>query len=139
MSSLIKDYLNIVKAGLKNRDKIIEAIQVSAMIKNAENGGLAKVSEEAVAEIMKRKDICASCPFNSKNAKKAGLPVPHAPYDEFCIHCLCRIGGDDTKEYCLSCNCGLTEWNKENPDKQLPLKWEAFNEKINPDAADSSK
>lgn len=132
--SILKDYLNIVKAGIKNRDKIIEAIQISAMVKNAENGKLATISEEAIAEIMRRKEICASCPFNSKNAKKAGLQIPHAPYEEFCIHCLCRIGADDSKEYCLSCKCGISEWNRLNPDKQLPLKWEAFNEKNNNDS-----
>jgi hypothetical protein len=122
MSNKIKDYLSIVKNGIANGDKIIEALWVSTQVKNG------KVSEAAVAEIMKRKEICKACPFNSKNAAANGLHVPHAPYEEFCIHCLCRIGGDDSKEYCLSCNCGIKEWNKLNPTNKMPLKWSAFTE-----------
>ena len=85
-------------------------------------------SAEAVAEIMRRKDICAVCPYNSKNCEAHGM-LPLDVDFEHCIHCTCRIGGDDTKEYCLSCNCGLTVWNKNNPDNQIPVKWVAFEEK----------
>jgi hypothetical protein len=124
-----KDYLGLVLNGIKNGDKIIEAMVVSSQIKN----GTAMAEE--IAEIMKRKEICANCPFNSKNAAAHGLQKFDLPFDH-CIHCKCRIGGDDTKEYCLTCNCGITEWNKRNPDKQLPLKWKAFKneENINPDS-----
>lgn len=117
--SILKDYLTAVKNAIKNKDKIIEAIRISSMVKNG------TASDEQVAEILKRKDICAACPFNSNNAKEHGFKPLNLPY-QHCIHCSCRIGGDDTKEYCLSCNCGLTEWNKKNPNVQIPLKWKAI-------------
>ena len=118
--STIKDWLTVVKNGIKNGDKIIEAMWISTQIKNEGN-----VSQEAVAEIMKRKEICKSCPFNSLNAEANGLKKLDVPF-QHCIHCACRIGGDDTKEYCLSCKCGISEWNRLNPGKEMPLKWEAF-------------
>jgi len=119
MSAII-DYLNIVKNGIKNGDKIIESLLISAKVKNGD------ITDEALAEILRRKEICASCSFNSENAKKergynSSIPFQH------CTLCLCRIGGEDTKEYCLSCNCGITELNKKNSDKPpMELKWKAF-------------
>lgn len=126
--SKLKDYLKVVKAGITNADKIVEAMYVSAMIKN--QGDNIKITPEAIAEIMKRKDICAACPFNSKNAPEHGLAVLDVPF-QHCIHCACRIGGDDSKEYCLTCNCGISVWNKNNPDKQMELKWTAFKQPTN--------
>jgi len=129
--SKVKDWLKVVKAGIKNGDKIVEALWISTQMKNE-----GVVSAEAVAEIMKRKEICAGCPFNSANCEAHGLRKLDVPF-QHCIHCACRIGGDDTKEYCLSCNCGITEWNKEFPDRQMDLKWSAFTQPItneeNPD------
>lgn len=117
--SILGDYLKVVKNGIKNGDKIIEALKISSLVKNG------TATEEQIAEILRRKDICATCPFNSKNAKIHGFKPLALPF-QHCIHCSCRIGGDNTKEYCLSCNCGLTEWNKANPNAQIPLKWEAI-------------
>lgn len=117
--SKLKDWLTVVKNGIINGDKIIEAIRISSMVKNG------TATDEQVAEILRRKEICANCPFNSKNAEANGLKKLDVPF-EHCIHCACRIGGEDTKEYCLSCNCGLKVWNKNNPDKQIPLKWTAI-------------
>lgn len=116
--SLLGNYLTMVKNGIKNGDKIIEAFKISSMVKNG------TATDEQIAEIMMRKEICKTCPFNSANAKAHGFKTLGLPY-QHCIQCSCRIGGDDTKEYCLSCNCGLTEWNKKNPDAQIPLKWKA--------------
>lgn len=118
--SKVKDWLKVVKNGLKNSDKIIEALWVSTQIKND-----GEVSEEAVAEIMRRKEICAGCPFNSANCENHGLKKLDVPF-QHCIHCACRIGGNDTKEYCLSCNCGITEWNRLHPDKPMEVRWKAF-------------
>lgn len=118
--SVIKDYLSIIRDGIRNRDKIIEALAVSAQVKNG------RINDEALAEILRRKEICATCPFNSENAKRdqgysSSLPFVH------CKLCKCRIGGDDSKEYCLSCNCGALAWNERNPDKPpMELKWTAF-------------
>lgn len=118
--SLVKDYLSIVTNGIRNGDKIIEALTVSSQVKNG------TVEPEALAEILRRKDICASCPFNSVNAEKNDGYESSIPY-QHCTLCICRIGGTDTKEYCLSCNCGIKVLNDRNKDlPPIPLKWEAF-------------
>ena len=128
----IGEYVTMVKNGVKNGDKIIEAIRISAKIKEQEKLKLAgdnsesEISDEAVAEIMRRKEICAGCPFNSKNAAvqrnySSDLPFQH------CTLCKCRIGTDDSKEYCLSCNCGMEVWNNKNKHlSPMQLKWTAF-------------
>jgi hypothetical protein len=120
------EYLEMVKNGFKNKDKIIEAMQVSAMIKNGlVIGDGLEVTNEAIAEILKRIDICAECPFNSRHAKK-GSYTSTLPF-EHCTLCKCRIGYDDSKEYCLSCNCGAEAWNEMNPDMEpMEVKWTAF-------------
>lgn len=116
------EYVEMVKNGIANGDKIIEAIKTSAKIKE----GNGEISDEAVAEIMRRKEICASCPFNSNIAEKerrysSALPFQH------CTLCKCRIGADDSKEYCLSCKCGVQAWNDRNPHlPQMELKWDSF-------------
>lgn len=116
----IGEYLQVVKLGIQNGDKIIEALAISAQVKNKE------ITDDALAEILKRKDICLGCPFNSKNAKEAKTYNSSLPY-EHCILCQCRIGYDDSKEYCLSCTCGVTIWNEKHPNQQMEVKWQAFN------------
>jgi hypothetical protein len=115
----IGEYLTAVKRGIQNGDKIVESMWIAAQIKK----GNETITEGAIAEIMRRKDICVQCPFNSANAKKAGTYNSSLPY-EHCILCSCRIGGDDTKEYCLSCECGVSVWNKNHPPtQQMQVKW----------------
>lgn len=121
LGKAIKEYLDLVKNGIKNRDQIIEGIRNAAAVKE----GNPIITDEMVAEIMRRKDICAACPFNSEHAKKRGyessLPFQH------CTLCKCRIGAEDSKEYCLSCECGMKAWNLMNPDlPPMELKWKAF-------------
>lgn len=128
--SLIKKlstYLDIVKQGIRNKDQIIEALGVSAAVKNG------RITSEALAVILKRRDICAACPFNSDNAIKAGIYIPDEGRNfRHCILCYCRIGYDDSKEFCLSCNCGARSWNERNPDKPpMEVKWKAFDIETN--------
>src|SRR5437899_10439536 len=103
----IGEYLQAIKLGIQNGDKIIEGLAVSAQIANGE------ITDEALAEILKRKDICAACPYNSRNAKAAKTYNSGLPY-EHCILCHCRIGYEDSKEYCLSCTCGVMAWNEKH-------------------------
>lgn len=135
--SLIKgigEYVNMVKNGVKNGDKIIEGIRTAALVKEqtkrndlGETGDVI-ISDEAIAEIMKRKDLCASCEFNSRNAKAQRNYSSSLPF-EHCTLCKCRIGYEDGKEYCLSCNCGILAWNERNPTlPPMELKWTAFEE-----------
>jgi hypothetical protein len=120
----IGEYLDVVRKGISNGDKIIEALAVAAQVKNG------SINDEALAEILRRKDMCAVCPFNSTNAKKKGTYNTAIAY-EHCILCTCRLGGDDTKEYCLSCTCGIEVWNKQHPNQQMEVKWGPFEIKEN--------
>jgi hypothetical protein len=115
----IKEYAEVVRNGIKNKDQIIDALMMGAAVKNG------KVSDEDLAEILRRKDICAACPFNSENAKKQGYYNSSIPF-QHCTLCKCRIGADDSKEYCLSCNCGAEAFNKMNPHlRPIDVRWKA--------------
>lgn len=120
LKNSLEEYLKVVKLGIQNGDKIIEGIITAAKVKNGE------VSEEGVAEILRRKEICKNCNFNSTIASDTRHYKSSLPY-EHCTLCLCRIGGDNTKEYCLSCKCGKDVWNNSNPTKpQMILEWDSF-------------
>jgi hypothetical protein len=119
----IGDYLDAVKKGIQNGDKIIEAISVATKVKNAENGDYSEITPEVIAEIMRRKDICGSCQFNSIHATARGTYRSGLDYTH-CILCKCRIGGENTKEYSLQSECGAASWNERNPDLvPLEVKW----------------
>jgi hypothetical protein len=128
MSSIlktIKDYTEAVINGLQNGDKIIEGLIIGAKVKN----GSGEIKPEELAEILRRKEICAECPFNSKNA---GAPYSSTLAYTHCCLCKCRIGYDDSKEYCLSCNCGAEAFNEANPHlKPIEVKWRAVREQTN--------
>lgn len=125
MIKTIKAYIDLVKRGIENKDQIIEGLIKGAAVKNGE------VDENDLAEILRRKDICDGCPFNSRNAIAAGVYNSVLPY-QHCTLCQCRIGGDDTKEYCLSCNCGAEAYNKMYPHlPALEVKWRATKERTN--------
>jgi hypothetical protein len=127
----IGEYISAVKNGIKNKDKIIEGMYVSAAIKNKskdENNDI-EITDEAIAEIMRRKEICAGCKYNSANAKINGDYYANLPY-QHCTLCLCRIGADDSKEYCLSCNCGAQAYNENHPTyPPIEVKWTSFENK----------
>ena len=121
----INEYVNLVKNGIKNKDQIIEGLIKGAAVKNGE------VNEIDLAEILKRKDICASCPFNSAIGIANGTYRSNLPF-QHCQLCQCRIGGEDTKEYCLSCNCGAEAYNKMYPHlPALEVRWRATRERTN--------
>lgn len=134
----IAEYREMVKNGIKNGDKIFEAIRTSAKVKeksqrleDGENDDDINISDEAIAVILKRKEICAGCPFNSRIAADKRNYSHSLPF-EHCILCKCRIGYEDSKEYCLSCECGMSVWNERNKDKPpMELKWKAFNKETN--------
>lgn len=121
----IKEYTEAVVNGLKNGDKIIEGLIVGAKVKN----GSGEITPEELAEILRRKEICEGCQFNSKNAGatySSNLPYTH------CALCKCRIGYDDSKEYCLSCNCGAKAFNEANPHlTPIEVKWTAVRQEQN--------
>lgn len=125
----IREYTELVKNGIKNGDKIIEAIRTSAKIKE----GNGEITDEAIAEIIRRKEICEGCPFNSKNAEVQRNYSSSVPF-QHCTLCQCRIGGESSKEYCLTCSCGMQAWNDRNPElKPMQLKWTVFEQPLTSD------
>lgn len=87
-------------------------------------------SNEKKQIIADRFEICNNCPFNSKNAKssKEFYELQGKHYDTsrpelHCSLCGCIIS---YKVSSLSSNCGIEEWNNDNPEKQLPLNWTRY-------------
>lgn len=114
MSKFI-EYLKLIPKGIKNADKVIEGIVNQAKIE------LETISEEDRNTIIERRIICMTCPHMSTNAQKLGVYKTDRE-DEHCTQCSCPI---ITKTASLSSNCGLEEYNKNNPDNPLELKWKA--------------
>lgn len=100
---------------IKNRSKIIEGIKTQIRMT------LGNLPEEEEKIIIDRRLICHDCPFNSKNAEEAGWYASNRP-DEHCTMCLCNT---DIKTACLSCKCGITEYNdkQKNEQDKLEVKW----------------
>lgn len=120
--SRLKESLQLYLKGIKNLDKVIEGYRNEIKLKNNE------LTEDEVDTIIHRRLVCAGCPFNSVNAKQlpeykelTGNTYVSGQKELHCSLCSCPIG---RKTACLSCQCGISEWNRNNPDKQLPLMWE---------------
>lgn len=110
------EYVKLLPSAIQNADKLVEGIATNTRLKNQ------TLAEDEIEEIIRRRVICAGCPFMSTNAKALGI-LKSDRTGEFCSACNCEI---DWKTACLSCDCGLTAHNKRNPKNQLPLKWEAY-------------
>lgn len=119
--SKISKYLSLIPKGLSNPGQILEGWLTDAQL----NNGL--LTSEQEEKILLRRSICASCPYNSTNA------ITSAEYKELygknykneldydhCSICSCPLA---KKTSCLSCLCGLTTYNDENPDNFQNLKW----------------
>lgn len=111
MEKIIKELTSTLNNGINNIDKVVEG----AVGKLKDNLNLVNEDEKAVINF--RKYICDGCEFNSKN--KVGYTSIRI--DEHCTLCLCNL---DWKQHCLSCNCGIEEYNKNaSDDNKLNLKW----------------
>lgn len=97
---------------IKNRKKILEGIKNNIKLEYGE------LPEKDIELIVKRRLICMECPFNSKNAEKDGWYASNRP-DEHCTMCLCNIS---LKTACLSCECGIAEYNEKN-NSNMEIKW----------------
>jgi len=83
---------------------------------------------EDVAIIMDRRSICNACPYNSYNMINAGKYETERD-DLHCFHCGCPI---EDRTASLKSNCGIENYNAENPSNQMPLKWAAKVNTFNP-------
>lgn len=113
--SKLSEYIKLIPKGFKNLDKILDGLKNQAKIE------LGTIPEEDFETIVGRRLICSACPHMSENAEKLGLYKTDRD-DAHCTLCSCPIL---TKTASLLSNCGIEEYNKENPDNPLPLKWVA--------------
>lgn len=108
---------------MKNADKIVEGL-VNKVKMNYDF--LPKNEQD---EIIRRRLICASCPFMSSNAvSNPALNYKTDRTDEHCSLCMCNI---DLKTASLSANCGIEVYNDEHPDTPMGLKWTEYKTKGN--------
>lgn len=121
--SVIKEYLGLIPKGLPNSIDIIKGI-----INNIElNYNI--LPENIRSEIIRRRIICETCPFNSYNAKNSveyksitGKHYKSRRKDLHCSFCGCPI---DIRTSSMSVSCGIEDWNDTNNFK-LDLKWKAY-------------
>lgn len=113
--SKLSEYIKLLPRAIKNIDKIIDGYRNNIKL---ENGTLSKEVEDI---IIGRRLICSQCPFNSIAATKAGW-YGSSREEEHCTQCGCPI---TTKTAALEANCGLEEFNKQHPNNQIPLQWQA--------------
>jgi hypothetical protein len=76
-------------------------------------------------------EICLNCPYNSRAARESveyaeltGNHYDTSRPEDHCAFCGCIL---DFKTASLSSDCGIADWNEENLEKQLPLKWQKYN------------
>jgi len=109
------EYAKLVPKFIDNHEQIVEGF------KNEVKSTLGKLDEAEEEEIIRRRLICAACPFQSENAKDKGYVTDRM--DAHCTLCLCNI---NVKTSCLSCKCGAHPYNLNNPDDTKEVKWHEF-------------
>lgn len=114
-----REYIKLIPSGIKDADKIVKGIYNSIMLEN--------IPTENRDEILKRRVTCEGCPFMSANAKTSeeflaltGQHYKTERFDKHCTFCGCPLG---IRTAALDKNCGIEDWNEDNPDVQLELKW----------------
>ena len=122
--STITEYLKLLPRAIPNADKIIKAIITDVQYKKG------MLPEAQKAEIVRRRVICEGCPFMSKNSTTSeeylsltGKHYTTRRQDEHCSFCGCTL---TKRTASFDSECGISTWNEENPDKQIPLKWTKF-------------
>jgi hypothetical protein len=117
----IKEWVKIAIKGIPNIDKIAEGFINDVRFQ------FNSLPEDKQEEIVKRRLICATCPFNSFRAKESeeykqlfGESYKTDRTDLHCSICGCPVS---TKTASLAVDCGMEEYNKNNPENQQPLKW----------------
>ena len=116
------EYAQAAIKGLKNPDLVIEGWVNEAKIE------LGVLDEVSLAEVLRRKEICSQCPFNSILAQTSkeyfevfGENYKTERNELHCSVCLCPI---KSKTASMHSECGLAS-NKKT--KHLELKWKSFN------------
>ena len=120
MSKLL-EYAALIPKGLPNSLHIIEAIVNEVKLKYD------VLPEEEKEEIVKRRVICNTCPFNSENSpiSEEYHQLTNTHYktrrkDKHCSFCGCEI---NLRTSALKKNCGAEVWNDNNPEHKIELRW----------------
>lgn len=114
--SRLSEYLKLIPDGVKNLGGVIEGLRNELKMANG------TLDEDEQDEIIRRRLICSTCPFMSKNAAKSGIYATQR-LDEHCIHCGCPI---DTRTASLTSPCGIATYNKKHPEAPMELKWTSY-------------
>jgi len=122
--SKITEYLRLIPKGIPNSKAILESVVNNVKLK------MGHLSENIQEEVIRRRLICESCPFMSKNSPKSpeykaltGVHYKTKRNDPHCSFCGCEI---KMRTASMSSNCGIESWNALEPTKQIPLKWANF-------------
>jgi hypothetical protein len=121
--SKFSEYIGLIPKALKNPTKVLEGVVNSVKM---EFGALPKDEQQ---EIIRRRLICESCPFMSRNAKTSqeyfdayGDHYQSDRKEDHCSCCQCLIG---YKTSSLSSDCGATVYNYDHPNK-IPVRWTKY-------------
>lgn len=117
----VKEYIKMFGNGIANFDKVAEGLWNDIKL---EHGALSKGEQE---EILKRRLICSTCPFMSKNVGKEYEELTGHPYnstrsDNHCVLCSCVI---KIKTSSLSSDCGIAHYNSQHGTTLEP-KWKRY-------------
>lgn len=106
------EFLKLIPEGMHNPSLVIEGAV------NAVKAKYSLLPEDEQEEIVRRRLICASCPFSSKNregAKQKGF--------DYCTLCSCPL---ETKTAALGATCGAQIYNERHPEDQKPILWTVY-------------
>lgn len=122
--SKFSEYLSLIPKGLKNPEALIEGWANEIKLQ------FGTLREDEREEILRRRVICNTCPFNSINAKASpeykelyGVNYKTNREDLHCAHCSCPVA---SKTASLTSDCGITSYNAIHQDKQIDLKWKVY-------------
>lgn len=120
--SKLTEYLTLIPQGLKNADKIVEGVVNQVKMEC----NMLDLNEQE--EVIRRRLICESCPFNSINAKTSqeyleafGKNYYSEREELHCSVCSCVI---KTKTASMDSECGI---HSKKQTKHIPLKWTNYN------------
>lgn len=121
MNSKISHYIKLLPQIWTNKEAIIEGWLNNIKL---EKGDL---PQDEIDEIIRRRVICSTCPFNSVNAQKSkeykNIFGEHYKPDETTLHCSVCKCVIDYKTASLTSECGLASNDK---TLNMELKWTKY-------------
>lgn len=110
------EYVKMIKQGIKDPQAVLNGWINDAKFNRGD------LEEDEMEEIIRRRSICETCPFMSRNAIEQGNYLSQRN-DEHCIHCSCPI---TKKTASLESRCGIEIYNSINKKNPMELKWGVY-------------